>query len=776
MRQDAKVDTSGRSEDLLTDESTQGTSQSPVESDAPNSSQPGGADDPWQSSSHSAVEGEGESIAAAQGAAQGAAAIRSKPVSLVEKVEQLAQYMPILAHTEVPCADAVFAKRRRDCQPQSPAKNSPSIAEHLKMFTQTPHQAAQNTVSPDSDVVRQVWGLPIVTLDDGAGVAQNGRCLASMPARKVTRDFLAVQHFAEQLPHHASGSNSQATVAFVYNAVWDRMLVLRSAAPARVWEQMLTQPASMFAHALSVQGRWETAKTFHALSITQQSLEEWGLQSRGSVSVSEVPQSAAPSAAPREDVVSDPKDAVSEMSVWQLLSRSATDADGQRAVRCVWAATTGLAKLSKGAASNNSRRIAWQKASPALLDLQLAVQDMSEKKRPAENPKWGDHRAHRTALHMAKSRVNEIKGFPPPLEGPLGPFATPAWLVSAASTSPRTAGSAYQLPALQASGALQSTSQTPEWLQAKIAHAWSGLRVVRGEHSDVSQAAAAVDGGVTQALPSVWSELLPSDLLGEHSDTLSSSKSEQSVPGPLRHYEFEEEVLFAWDSIASGEHLNVTDLRSQRDVTPIDGMGVQVWDTLLNDAALLSHRIKQVWSCAHAAASVSKQRVQQYSYPFMPALNSSMSRRRAAALKAWAALQSGAGQKSMPSSGGVRGSRFNVIRDSMDVAAKSSLDSIDQIETAKVQRVPIHSSSRTAQLLWQRHCNQVSAGAAKQLRSRADSFSAVWPAWDESWLKSSKEMPVDTLKGSAPAATIDVFSVVPEDSNAAFRRCFLFCD
>ena len=558
MGRTSKAGTNKQRKSSSTAESTQVASQGPSREASEGSPKPGSVDAP-RSAGGSAAEG-------AAASAEGSAAICSDPLSVAVKVADLAQYMPVLARTSVPCADVVFAKHRTDSELQ-PVRHSAAIAEHLTVYTGAPQQAAHTTGSLDSDFVRRIWGMPVANLDATTPDTQkdsrskeathafstDAKCLASMPARRVTRDFMAVQRFATQLPTHSSGGVADTAAAFVYRAVWARIRVLPSAGPARVWEQTLTQPASLLARVLSASSRWEAARSLQALDSAQKALEKRHAQSRALGSV----QASLPSASDlRQDEAASAPDSgqvSSQNAVWQALSGFTTDAGGCRAVRQAWASTTGLAKLSKRAVRSSSR----QKNAAAMIDLQLAVQDMGDTK-VAEGPRWADHRTLRAALYAAESRYNSIKNLPPALQGPLGPLATPRWLASAVASKSNAAGKvshavgpSYDLPALP------SAAQTPEWLHARISHAWVDLAVKIGDHSALSRAGGAAAGtshlGSSGKLASVWNDLLPPQSLGEGTDSFTSSQSEQSLPGPLRRYEFEEEVLFALDSLASGE-------------------------------------------------------------------------------------------------------------------------------------------------------------------------------------------------------------------------------
>ena len=779
LQQTAKADSSKQDEGSSTAAFTQEASQDPLQE---NPAKPADAD-----SADTSLPVPDIDVEADGAAAEGAHEACCDPPDVDEKVAYLAQYMPVLARTAVPCSDAVFAAHRTASQLQELASPRPAVAEHLTVFAEKPQQATLTVASSDSDLVRQIWGLPIANLDETMRKSQKGGsrekgtagacrtsvgCLVGMPARKVTRDFMAVHSVAQQLPSHACGGVAEAAASLVYNAVWARIYALPSAAPARVWEQILTQPACMFARTLSAPNRWEAARSLQTLAGAQQALEKPAPQQLACASVPDsVPEPAEGASAVLQnqaDSVSDTKQVSSHQSVWQVLSKGVTDADGQRAVRGAWAATTGLAKMSRATNRSSSK----QKAAAAMLDLQLAVQDLGEKQ-PAERPKWGDHQALRAAVHAADCRFNAIKNLPPPLEGPLGPYSTPRWLASAAAskggragTSPRTSRTSSELTALQ------SARESPEGLHAEVAHIWAHLGVNTAEQGAVSEAGDAAGGGSSQKLASVWSELLPPQPLGVSIDSSSSSQTEQeSDPGPLRHYEFEEEVLFVFDSLASGEVPRVAGPCPGRDVTPIDGMGGQVWGSLLDDAAILAHRIKKVWANAReAAVDLEQLPVQNYSYPARALLQQRMSRRSAGALKAWATLQENSGQHNGSPSGGVGGSRFSVIRDSMDVAAQRSVGCSDQAQMPQANGSSKHNVSSTERLLWQKHCNQVAAAAARRLHARADRFRDVWSQWDESWLKSSTEVVEDEGTGGLHVPNIDVFSQLPEDSNAAFRR------
>jgi hypothetical protein len=362
--------------------------------------------DPWQSPSPSAADTEDT-------AAEGTPDTHSSaPVSLVEKVEQLSQFMPILARTEVPCADAVFATSCKDAHLQPHLSRNATVAEHLQVFSHPPQQAGCSTTLPA--VIRQIWGVPDTTPvvavadtptdTDKDSIKEKRRSLASMPAGRITRDFVAVQRFTEQLPQHGSGSAATAA-GIVCNAIWKRTLTLPGADPARVWEHVLTQPAALFARARASQGRWETGRCLRELARSQGLLEQWGKRRTAAESAAEAME-ASPASVPRgEGVQVGARCSAAQRTVWEGLCVSATDAEGLLAVRTAWAAMVGLAKLAK---VKSSRLSAWEKASPALVDLQQAVRDMGPSKLRAEVLAWGDLAGQRTALYRAASSVRGL--------------------------------------------------------------------------------------------------------------------------------------------------------------------------------------------------------------------------------------------------------------------------------------------------------------------------------------------------------------------------------
>jgi hypothetical protein len=266
----------------------------------------------------------------------------------------------------------------------------------------------------------------------------------------------------------------------------------------------------------------------------------------------------------------------------------------------------------------------------------------------------------------------------------------------------------------------------------------------------------------------VWQELLSPHLAPAPSSAAAVAKVEK-LPGSLRFYEFEEAVLNAFDTLALA--------KTSPKPKPIDGMGGQVWDALLSDSVLISRRIHNAWSLMHApaAANASETRTRLYRYPQGSARNSGMNSRRGSVLKVWGGLQFEADDV-VSSSGGVRGARFDVVRSSMDW--QMSKDSAAQRGIDMSREVPVARRAtlwRSAQVEWQRHCSRVAAAAAEKLHARTAAFSAEWTTWNEKWVASLETEKGNVRAPSSPSAAIDVFSMVPEDSDAALRRCASLC-
>lgn len=788
--------------------------------------------------------------------------------SLEDSVRGLAQHMPLLARTEVPCSEAVFASSRRDPRLQCPPSQDGSqrtLAEHLEVLapdsveyqTADMHLEAQNSTHSSSETIRQIWGLRVAQAptstrdgktkklqakvdDDVAAPSetmQGIKALATMPARRASKDFMSLKSIADQLVHqelflvhklhssparHTPQTKRNSTTegysaparSIVHKAVWDRVLALPDAAPARVWQSILTPPAPLFAQALAAQDKWEVARIFRRLSQAQQSLEQFpvaqypqGLHS-SEVSDSVVVQSesvssdAAQQSEPSVEVLPQPpRTPGSDKSVWRELLLSTTDADGQRVVRSVWAATVGLTKLAKGTSEKHSSQNAWQKKSSAMLDLQAAVQDLtrqssSSSKKQLENAKWGDHEAHRSALYKYRARLSEIKGLAAAFEGPLGPMATPQWLASAAASKGSTSGpidtaavrpvTTYTLPSLNGNLAgVPSQSQTPEWLHARMAHAWAQLGV-----AGVMSSGEEANSRGSSTASAVWTALFYSHSAMQQPDAAAQNvlDSDSSGPGPLRYFEFEEEVLFTWDLLVSA------DARVSRQLhEPIDGMGGAVWQVLLDEAALRTHAVQRAWGLhVHTAHEHAPRPADLYCYQAAP-IHRGVPRRRSEVLEVWTALQHGlqlaGGRGALEGgAGAVGGNRFSAVRDSMDQLARSAMESMDQTPS----QVPGGSngswrsngvygahSSASERRSWQQHSNRLSAAAARKLRARAEVLRDIWDDLDQEWVQ--KEGAQVVQKPRTPQSvsvlndSIGVFSFLPEDLDACIKQCASPC-